>query len=100
MPRTALATLSLIAALLTGCEGETRREVQDDGTVQTDFEVGLDDEVDAREALSDVGEELEGAGETLRDAAREAGAEVEAAVNEAGDAIDRNVDLGDDAEDM
>lgn len=105
MPRALPAALLLLAAPLAGCEGETRQETGPDGAVETEFEVGIDDDVEAgaREALSDLGEELEGAGETLRDAAGEAGAEVEDAVGdagralgEAGDAVGRTVDLDDD----
>lgn len=88
-----LTLLVLSPAALTGCETETQREVEADGEVDTDVEVGVEDDVErdveagAREAAADAGQALEEAGEEIREAA-----------GDVHDAIDSNVDLGDNAE--
>ncbi len=95
------------APLLTGCETETQREIESDGDVDVDTEIGLDDgvEAEAREGLLEAEEGLDEAGREIREAAGEAGNELDEAGREireaAGDvhdAVDSNVDLGDNAE--
>lgn len=80
---------------LTGCEAETQREVEADGDVDYDTEIGVD-EGDLQELESDA----ERAGENIERGAREVGEDIEAGAREVGDAVDRNVDLGDNAEDQ
>ena len=92
-----LGAAALVAAplALSGCETEQQREVEADGDVDYDTEIGLDEgevqelESDLDRTADEVGAGLERAGETIENEAREAG-----------DAIDRNVDLGDNAEDQ
>ena len=76
------AAVLLTAPLaLTACETETQREVESDGDVDYDTEIGIDEsEVD--EAQQDM--------ENL-------GNEIQEGAQEAGDAIDENIDLGDNA---
>jgi hypothetical protein len=69
---------------LTGCETETQREVEADGDVDYDTEIGVD-EADLQE---------------IEAGARELGQDIEQGAESVGDAVDRNVDLGDDAEDQ
>lgn len=93
---TALVLLGLpLGALLplVGCQTETQTETHADGTVDRDIEVTLDDE-----AAAEAADDLEAAGAVVGDAAQEAGEAVLDAADQAEDVIDRNVDLGSDAE--
>ena len=87
------AALAVAPLALTGCEVEEQQEIEADGDVDYDTEIGLDEgevqelEANADRAADEIGEGLNRAGETIENEAREAG-----------DVIDSNVDLGDNAE--
>ena len=109
-------TLSLLAALLlagaplAGCEAETQTEIESDGDVDRDVEIGLDDAA-IEEAQSDarnLGDEIEDGAQVLGNeidqGADAVGGEIEegaaavgAAARNAAEVIDENVDLGDNA---
>lgn len=90
----AFAATLLVAspAALTGCQTETQREVESDGDVDYDTEIGVDEsEVD------EFQNDAEAFGNEVEEGAREVGDDIERGARSAGDAIDDNVDLGDNA---
>ncbi|MDT0632667.1 hypothetical protein RQM47_10940 [Rubrivirga sp. S365] len=91
----AFAAALLIGAPLTftGCETETQREVESDGDVDYDTELGVDEA-----AVDEIQTDAEVIGNEVEEGAREVGDNIEDAAQDAGDAIDRNVDLGENAE--
>ena len=93
----AFAAALLIGAPMTlsACQTETQREVESDGDVDYDTELGIDES-----AVDEAQNDAEAFGNEVEDGAQEVGNDIEDAANDAGDAIDRNVDLGDNAEDQ
>lgn len=92
-----LGAFALIAApALSGCETETAT-YEDGDTITTP---GIDDDVEAGvEAFGDsVASGAAQTGDAIQEGAAEAGAEIREGAKDAADAVDSNVDLGDDAE--
>lgn len=89
------AVLLVLAApfALTACQTESRTEIESDGEVDRGVEVTLDSAA-ADEAESD----LEAAGAATRGALQDAAETVTDAAERTRDAIDSNVDLGENAE--
>lgn len=84
----ALAVLLSGQLVLSGCEVD--RETQPDGDRAIEFRID-------EEAVEDVRDDVDEAGERLGEAAESAGETIEEAANDAAEAIDENVDLGDNA---
>ena len=86
----AFAATLLVASpvALTGCQTETQREVESDGDVDYDTEIGIDD---------DLQEDAEAFGNEVEEGARQVGEDIERGARNAGDAIDENIDIGDNA---
>ena len=91
---TAFAAALLIGGpvALSGCETETQREIESDGDVDYDTEFGVDES-----AVDDVQNDAEAFGNEVEAGAREVGQDIEGAAMEAEDAVDRNIDVGDNA---
>ena len=81
----ALALVGTVPVGLVGCETEEQMEVESDGDVDYDTEIGVDEAA------------LENAGDEAGAALDEAGAEIRDAASDAENAIDENIDLGDNA---
>ena len=90
----ALAATFLVASpvALTGCQTETQREVESDGDVDYDTEIGVDES-----AVDEFQNDAETFGNEVEEGAREVGADIERGARDAEDAIDENIDLGDNA---
>ena len=96
--RTSPFTKALLVALvagplaLMGCERTTQTEIESDGSVETETE--LEPAVDA----PDVEAALDSTGAAIERGAEAAGEAIEGAAQDVHDAVDSNVDLGENAE--
>ena len=90
----AVALVSVPA--LSGCQTETQTEVESDGDVDRDTEIGLTP--GAENALDNAGSNMEAGLDSAGAAVRAGGAAVVDGAEAVGDAVDSNVDLGDNAE--
>lgn len=96
-----LGAFALVAApALSGCETETQTEIESDGQTDTDTELGIDDgvEAEAAETGNEIEAGLDSAGAAIREGAVDGVNAVEDGAAAVGDAVDSNVDLGDNAE--
>ena len=84
------------ATALSGCQTETQTEVEANGDVDRDAEVGLTP--DAEAALDNAGSSMEAGLDSVGAAVREGGQAVIDGADAVGDAVDSNVDLGENAE--
>ena len=91
---TAFAAALLVGGplALSGCQAETQREVEADGDVDYDTELGVDES-----AVDGMQNDAEAFGNEVEDGAREVGRDIGAGAQEAEDAIDRNIDVGGNA---
>ena len=92
---TALLASALVVGApltLTACETETQTEIESDGDVDRDVEIGLDDA-----AVDEAQDDLQNLGAEVEDGARQVGNDIEAGAQNAADAIDDNIDIGDNA---
>ena len=85
--KTLLVGLVAVPLALVGCQEEAEYEVEPDGTVEAETDLGVN-EAAVDDAVDDAGAAIDNAGEEIEDAA-----------NDAADAVDDNVDLGDNAGD-
>ncbi len=81
---------------LSGCQTETQTEVESDGDVDRDTEIGLTP--GAETTLDNAGSNMEAGLDSAGAAVRAGGKAVIDGANAVGDAVDSNVDLGDNAE--
>lgn len=88
-----LGALALVASplVLTACQTETQTEVESDGEVDVDRELGVDEDVETETEAA-----FDSAGATFDNV----GDEIQEGADAIGDAVDENVDLGENAEDQ